>query len=258
MYNTTMLEKFRQWMNFNPPAALDMDGWNDFEDEFRKKAPFRYFIKYAIVLRIDGLFNLLDRKAWKLRNTYIRKYHLVDTKLDYGYHEIDTRMLHANFELLVDYVEIECANIATAFDGEAREKALGWRYKLPPLLRFKEFRSRELGMKHLEWETTLVNPTLSEYERNLGQAQRAVQVIILYTWWKDAYPNRESLACPLEREDDDKPLRFLSAKWKKDNPEKSEAVAQWSKDSFQQELDWDDEDNEMLIALIKIRKGLWT
>ena len=258
MYNTTMLDKFRKWMNFNPPAALDMDGWNDFEDEFKKEAPFRYFIKYAIVLRIEGVFSRLDRIAWKLRNTYIRKYHLVNTKLEPGYHETDTRMIHANFELLVDYVEIECANMATAFDGEAREKALGWRYKLPPLLRFKQFRSRELGMKHLEWETTLANPTLSEYERNLGQAQKAVQVIILYTWWKDAYPKREGPEYPLERDDDDKPLRFLSAKWKKENAEKSEQISQWSKDTYEQELEWDKEDEAMLITLMKIRKDLWT
>lgn len=257
MYNTTMLKQFRKWMNFSPPDFLDMDGWNDFEDKFKKEAPVRYIIKYAIVRRIEHLFHRLDRITWNLRYRFVNKYHLVNTNLAPGYHEIDRRMLHANFELLVDFVEIECANMATAFDAEARKKALGWRWHLPPLLRPAEFRSRELGMKHLEWETTLASPALNEIERSLDQASKAVQIIILYTWWKDAYPNRKELEAP-DAPNDGVGLRFLSAKWKKANPECSAAFSQWSRDSFQQEQDWDKEEEEMLIALMKIRKGLWT
>lgn len=252
-----MLKKFRKWMNFNPPDALDMDGWNDFRDEFRKKAAIRYFIKYAIIRRIERIYDRIGKLGWDIRYRTIRKYHLINTKLDPGYHDIDTRMIHGNFELLVDYVEIECANIETAFKPEERKAALGWRYYLPALLRFKEFRSRELGIKHLEWEMTLASPTLSEYDRNFGQAQRAVQVVLLYTWWKEVYPNRQDLKYP-DIEDDENSLRFLSAKWKKNNPNISAKISQWSKDSFQQELDWDTEDEEMLISLMKIRKGLWT
>lgn len=252
-----MLKKFRKWMNFNPPNALDHDGWTDFAAEFKKKAPIRYIIKYAIVHRIEGFYDKLGRLGWNIHYHIIRKYHLVDTKLGPGYHEIDKRMLHANFELLVDYVEIECANIATAFDGKARKKALGWRRKLPSILRFKEFRSRDLGIKHLEWETTLASATIDTYEQSLGQAQRAVQVILLYTWWKEIYPNRQDLEYP-DIGEKTHSLRFLSKKWRKNNPEDNAKISQWSKDSFQQELDWDDEDEEMLIALMKIRKGLWT
>ena len=233
-----------------------MDGWNDFGEKFRKEAPVRFFIKYAIISRINGLFDRLGRLGWDIRYRTIRRYHLVNTKLGVGYHEIDQRMLHANFELLVDFVEIECANIATAFKPKKRRAVMGWWYHAPSLLRVKEFRSRELGMQHLEWESTLASPTLNEYERSEGQATRAVQIILLYTWWKDAFPNRQEIAAP----DADEPVgaKFLSAKWKKANPEYSEKFAQWSADSFQQVLDWDTEDEEMLIALMKIRKGLWT
>jgi len=251
-----MLLEFRKWMNFNPPNALDMDGWNTFEDKFRKKAPIRYFIKYFIAQRIGDVFSSLSRIAWSIRYRTVCKYHLVNTKLNPGYHEIDERMLHANFELIVDYVEIECANMADITDMARRITERGWKNAyLPKIMKVKEFRSRELGMQHLEWETTLASPSLDEMSRSPDQAARAVQVIILYTWWKDIYPNREALESP---DRGSVGLGFLSQKWKKENPEMSEKIQQWSIDSHTQELEWDKEEEEMLIALMKIRKGLWT
>ena len=251
-----MLQTFRKWMNHNPPDFLDMDGWNTFETEFRKKAPFRYFIKYFIVRRIGAIFTSFSDFAWAIRYRTVNKYHLVNTKLNPGYHEIDTRMLHANFELLVDYVELECANMAEVADRAQLIKERGWKDTyLPRVMKIKKFRSRELGLQHLEWETTLASPTLSEYERSPGQAARAVQIIILYTWWKDIYPNREGLEAP---DRDSVGLEFLSREWRKENPEMHEKIQQWSRDSHKQELDWDKEEEEMLIALMKVRKGLWT
>ena len=240
-------------MSFNPPNSLDMDGWNAFESEFKRKAPVRYLIQF-IATQISYVFASLSRIAWSIRYRTVRKYHLVNTKLNPGYHEIDTRMLHANFELLVDYVEIECANMADIND-RARLPAPpgGW---LPRIMKVKEFRSRELGMKHLEWETTLSSPTLPELDRSPDQAARAVQVIILYTWWKDIYPNRKALEAP--DRGDGVGLEFLSRKWQKANPEMNKKIHQWSIDSHTQEVEWDKEEEEMLMALMKIRKGLWT
>jgi len=251
-----MLLKFTKWMNFDPPSSLDMDGWNEFESKFRKKAPIRYFIKYYIVLKIGDFFTWLLNVAWGVRYRTVNKYHLVNTKLNPGYHEIDTRMLHANFELLVDYVEIECANMAHVADRHKLVAERGWKHSyLPPILKSKEVRSREKGMEHLRWEATLASAELGEFERNPSQAARAIQVIILYTWWKDVHPNREELPSP---DKESVGLEFLSQKWKKKNPEMSARIDQWARDSHKQELDWDNEEEEMLIALMKIRKGLWT
>lgn len=251
-----MLKQFRRWMNYYPPKALDMDGWNEFEDIFKREAKVRYFIKYFIVLKIGDFFNAVSLFAWGLRYRFYRKYHLVNTKLNPGYHEIDTRMLHANFELLVDYVEIECANMTRVADERNEIAERGWKHSyLPAILKGNQIRNRELGMQHLRWEMTLNAAELSEFERNPGQAARAVQIIILYTWWKDVYPNRVELPSP---DRNSVGLEFLSKKWKKANPEMSAKIDTWARDSHAQELDWDKEEEEMLIALIKIRKGLWT
>jgi len=251
-----MLTKFRKWMNFNPPPTHDMDGWNEFEDEFKKEAPIRYFIKYSIVLRIGGFFASLSHIGWAIRYRTVSKYHIVNTQLEPGYQEIDTRMLHANFELLVDYVEIECANMAQIADRHELIAERGWKHShFPRMLKIKEFRNRELGIQHLQWETTLNAAELSEYERSPQQAAKAVQILILYTWWKDVYPNREELPSP---DRNSIGLEFLSKKWKKANPKMSAKIDKWARDSHKQELDWDKEEEEMLIALMKIRKGLWT
>jgi len=250
-----MLKKFRKWLHFNPPDSLDMDGWDEFNAKFKKEARIRYFFAEVLSDKFAQIGNVLHNIAWGIRYRTVRRYHLVNTKLPPGYHEIDTRMLHANFELLVDYVEIECANMATVFDYEKRKKIYGWRGKIPSVLRIDERRSRELGMKHLEWESTLASPDLGEHERNAGQASRAIQVMILYTWWKDVYPNRQELEAPDSGEHG---LKILSNKWKQANPEMSAKITQWSKDSFAQDLEWDNEEEAMLIALMKIRKGLWT
>ncbi len=243
-------------MNFDPPSSLDMDGWNAWEEGFKKKAPVRYFIKYYIVLKIGGFFASLSHIGWAIRYRTVRKYHLVNTKLNPGYHEIDTRMLHANFELLVDYVEIECANMAQTVDRHELIAERGWKHShLPRMMKIKEFRSRELGMRHLKWEATLASAELNEFERSPSQAARAVQIMILYTWWKDVYPNREELPSP---DKNSVGLEFLSKKWKKKNPEMSARIDQWARDVHTQESDWDKEEEEMLIALMKIRKGLWT
>lgn len=57
------------------------------------------------------------------------KYHLIDTKLGYGYHEIDDRLIHGMFELLVDYVEIESGHIdhGDVVEEEIKELYYWWK-----------------------------------------------------------------------------------------------------------------------------------
>lgn len=53
------------------------------------------------------------RALWcYLRNRFLDKPHLVDTRLEPGIsYDVDTRLIHGMFELLVDFVEDECANM---------------------------------------------------------------------------------------------------------------------------------------------------
>lgn len=248
-----MYKKFIKWMAFNPPTALSWDGWDDFRKNFKQKAPIRYFIANILIENIRKPFIRIKYKFSDLRSR-LRRFDRVQTDLKPGYYDVDTRMLHACFSLLTDYVEIECAWMEVVFDKEKLAQFLGPRRFIPRLFR-RGIRSRKYGMQHLHWETTLADANLDPNEQCPGQADEAEKIIVLYTWWKDIRPNRVEIEAPNKGEIG---LEILSDRWKKDNPEMSKKMSQWSKDSSAQDDKWDAEDTKMLIELMKIRKGLWT
>ena len=249
-----MFRKFKKWMEFNPPYALDADGWEEFKMRFRKEAPIRYFLTEVAGFKISMIGTRLSRTVWWIRHRTTNRYHVVKTGLEPGWHDVDEKILHVCFNMLVDYVEQECASMNVVFSNEARREAYGWRAKLPRVFR-ENWRSREHGLAHLEWEMTLDDPSLSVDERSPHQAEKARAVKQLYLWWVDERPKREELEYPLE---EGIGMKTLSAKWKAANPEKAAATADWAKQSHILEKAWDDEDTLMLMKLVKIRKGLWT
>lgn len=59
----------------------------------------------------------LDNLKWWFLHRTVDKYHVVDTGLEPGYYDVPERMLHACFQLLVDYVEKEQPNEITEWDS---------------------------------------------------------------------------------------------------------------------------------------------
>lgn len=249
-----MFKKFNRWMRFDPPEALSWDGWEDFDADFKKQAPIRYFLVKVFWAGIrKRAYRLTGIHRWVLHRT-VRRFHVVDTGLEPGYYDKDTLILHGAFSILVDYVEQEVAWMEVIFDKEAMKKELGWRYYLPRLFR-PEYRNREAGLKHLDWEATLDSEDLHPNEQSPDQAKRARELKALYLWWTEERPKREELEYPL---DDTIGLDSLSQKWKKANPDKDEAISKWARNSHIQEEAWAQEDTMMLIKLIKLRRGMWT
>lgn len=104
------MKKFRRWLRYNPPKFATGEEWAYFERNFMKNAPIRYKLK-RLILRIKSLYRIYitDSIDWvKFRTT--KKYHIIKTGLNPGYHNISTRILHANFFLLEKYVNIRGAN----------------------------------------------------------------------------------------------------------------------------------------------------
>lgn len=252
-----MYKKFRDWFAYNPPSAASIDGWDDFDKEFRKNAPIRYALyntfPKACVWPIQHRFERLT--SW-FRYRIVR-YHVLDTGLEPAYYDKDTLMLNVNFNLLKDFVEVEKAWMQHICNDTE--------YKMNPILEhipfYKRatFRSRELGIQYLEWETTLDDPSLDKYERSPEQAKTAREILELYKWWVDVRPSRVEVEYDYPDNDDDKPtLYMLSDKYKEDNPEEVRAFRAWSDAHQTQEESWVKKDTEMLVRLITIRKALWT
>ena len=106
-----------------------------------------------------------------------------------------------------------------------------------------------------------VNPDNPEYGKPTSQAIAAKEILDLYTWWTETYRNRPevyeasgwSQYCEASRISNGGRLNFS---------EKSEELQKMcdtaSKLLTKLEKEYEEEDEQMMIRLIKIRNSLWT
>jgi hypothetical protein len=114
--------------------------------------------------------------------------------------------------------------------------------------KFKKGKCPEAGLAHLDWASGLKMDYLDkedpEYNHPSEQAKSAIKIKNLYLWWmnRDKRPDPLDLSGWTENYNKgDKKKRFESY-------EKSQQI----------EDEYEKEDTEMLLELIKIRKHLWT
>lgn len=247
---------FKAWMHYNPPGALTSDGWYYFNKEFKANAPIRFWLDknfkrtfiYPIKWKYEGITN------W-MRYRTIDRYNVVKTGLEPGYYERDTLILHANFNLLVSYVET-----ALAWKHYWAEKQPdSWKREHIPFYNYiKPLRRPDIGIKHLEWEMTLDDPSLPPFQQSPLQAKRAREVYALYDWWVNKRPARNAIN-PIRpgTDDDDDEFVFLTRPKNRNSKEYKRYLKQLD-ELHRQEGKWQKEDDAMLIRLMKIRRGLWS
>ncbi len=200
--------------------------------------------------------DILDAIRVYYRNRFVSKMHTLQTRLPKGkYHENDTRLLHGAFELLVDFVEVEKSNMLH-WTTDCTDYP--WWHKTR-LFRWGEYRSREDGLKYLEWEMNLVH---TDGVHLTNQAMIAKEVRELYIWWKDVRPNRPE-AYEVTGWDAwcDEQDRLTEGKYSQnifgDDPDPTN-TRKILDEVKRLEAEYEAEDDQMLIRLVNIRKGLWT
>jgi hypothetical protein len=175
------------------------------------------------------------------------------------------------FNELVDFVEVELAwwHIAWADPAEKAKYnapfyATGW-------FRWRTWRCAQAGLDNLDWQRSLrhsVDDGWQEGDSNIGeltpQAVKAQEVLDLYRWWKDVYPNRPdphdasgwTEYCDRKRQEHGETgLSFFK---ESKNPELRALGDAALKKTQEIEQAYEAEDTEMMIRLIKVRHGLWT
>jgi len=260
MYKQTknLVRRFRSWMSYNPPGALTSKGWRLFDQEFEKLAPIRYWSKNVFRLSVIEPIKWKYEKIsdWIRYRTY-DSYHVVDTGLEPQYYGLDTRILHVNFNMLKDFVEVDQALHTYWWSAEFTEQATWCEKHMPFYRNFFPFRRPDLGIKHLDWAITLDDPTLPLHEQCPSQAESARETKLLYKWWTEDRPARKEIDhVPY----DDQGLGILSAldeDFDHDAEDYKQHVESMDARS-KQEADWHEEDDQMLIRLIKLRRSLWT
>lgn len=250
------------------------EGWKQWEQTAKTKHPFRYWLTETALDKLQGFImypmdKIYSLKYW-INNRFITKTHSLTSNLKRGeWHEFDERIIHCLFDELINFVEIEVAwsNIAfseyTTKKYEAPWYSKGW-------WRFRVWRCPAAGLDHLDWETTLIkdeswgleknNP---EYGKPTPQAEKAQEVSELYHWWKYVRPNRQ------DPYDASGWSEYSSKKWedgdglwdymcKEETEEEKLEVTRMLELHNKIEEEYDQEDQDMLIKLIKIRRSLWT
>jgi hypothetical protein len=148
------------------------------------------------------------------------------------------------------------------WDDAARKK-----YETPwsrSFFRFRTWRCPEAGIGHLKWAATLTNEEFikeGETPEPTYQAKAAKEILELYTWWKEVYPKRPDVHdasgwmayCEMRRE---KGYHFLDMEDK--TPEDAEMCKKALDKTHELEAQYNKEDEDMMIRLIKIRESLWT
>ena len=212
-----------------PDVARSMEDWDSFKEYHKKHNPIRYFLHHEFEpMFVWPITHRVKRVTdWIKYRTY-KRYHIVDTGLEPGYYDTDTKMLHACFNMLKEFVEVE--------------KAYHWNWMGANDLNLK---GKDAGIAHLAWEMTIPE------NESRDQAKNAREIYELYEWWTIERPNRQD---PWDLVDDTK-REELNKDSRIDSREKyNELYGEHDKLLKQHE----DEDDEMFIRLIKIRKALWT
>lgn len=245
------LKDFKNWFKMFPPNSATSEEWELFDQNCKTKFPIRYWLNESLIPNTwDHVKNSFSTFKDMLNHYLIERLHIIDTKLPPGYYDLGTRLLYGLFALLVDYVEIECAWMNKVSERGLEEKRPWWK-KEP---RFK--RSREKGLEYLDWEINLKNEKskdIGEKSINKDQSEAAQIAKELYLWWVDERPKRED---PYKMMDDPTFVKGNSLKdWlNKDDPKRDESI----KKMYEKEIQQDEEDTQMLIKLVQLRKSLWT
>ena len=246
--------RFHSWMRYNPPGSMTWTGWKYFDREYKDVAPIRYYItrtfkkKYILPIK----WKIRHLREW-FRYRIFDVYHKLDTGLEPGYYGVSEQMLHVNFNMLKDFLEVEQAWSYYIWNSDTKRS---WAERHMPFYSvFKPFRRPDIGLKYLEWASTLDDPSLPPHEQSVNQAHAAREMAVLYKWWMEDRPARVEIEfMPHKRsfshddilDDED------------ETPEVQAARLKNHSDREKQSEEWETEDEAMLIRLMKIRGSLWT
>lgn len=258
--------KFADWVRGTPnfPAGTDKE-WNDWA-QTAKKNKMRYWLADDVLDCIQDFIywpkNRFNKICNYVRRRWIHHTHALTSNLKRGqWYEYDTRLLHSMFDSLVDFIEIEQAWDHMIWSDECHKK-----YHTPwyrRIFRIGQWRCPEAGLEYLIWAASLkkdgdlLDKEDPEFGRPTIQALAAQETLSLYQWWKEVRPKRP----------DPWSASGLSAYYEK---KKKNAQDQNSDIIFLDDLneiyeicdkmnhDYDEEDTQMLIRLVKLRGQLWT
>jgi hypothetical protein len=237
--------KFADWIRGEKkPFALEWGEWDKYYNDLKKRKPFRYWFTEKFLRSLQNTINFpLDvykEIRYYICNRYIDKTHYLKTGLNPGhYYEFDYRLIHGLFNELVDFVEIELAHSMT------------WQNKNK--YKFTNSRCVDAAYDYFKWANNLKVKSETGKRVLSDQAKASRKIKKLYEWWKYQRPNRLS---PMEKSGWNKIYDTMELNNFKDKAPKN-AHRNYMK-LVKIEEAYDQEDEDMMVELIKLRRHLWT
>jgi hypothetical protein len=261
------------------PQALTCEDWSQWHKSNKNANKFRYWLAEKGLSKLQDIYmyipDKLDNIRYYINNRWISKSHSLTAhprNIKPGeWCDVGNRFLPCLFNELVDFVEVEQAWHHTRWDKEARKK-----YNTPwyrtTFFRLRVWRCPEAGLDYLKWASELTDEEwLPEDKKHLSQptaqALAAREILELYHWWKEVYPNRPDIydISGFNQYLDNLKKNNTDSSTEKDSiflrPTDPKLIA--DRDLSLRNMDeiekkYKEEDEEMMIRLIRIRDSLWT
>ncbi len=272
--------RFADWLRGTTKLKCGTsEEWGEWEDRAKRDHPVRWW------LAEEGLDHLQKFIMWPVDKLYAIKYYINNrwvTKTHAltahprnikpgDWCDVGNRFLPCLFNELVDFVELELAWWHLVWEGKEKRAqynmpwwAVGW-------WRVRVWRCPQAGVDNLEWQSKLVKdeswgvePGDKGYGELTPQAEGALEVLALYRWWTEVYPNRPdphdasgwTEYCDRMREERGEGIRWIGIE--SHNPETKKLGDRALKLTQKIEQQYEREDEQMMIRLIKVRHKLWT
>ena len=269
--------KFADWIRGTAKLGEGTsEQWDEWNTAAKMKHSFRYWVAEEALDSVQNFVNYpmdkLNDIRYYINNRWVSRSHgLTAHPRDIKpgqWQDVGNRFLPCMFNELVDFVEIEQAWHHCMWSDDAKTKfdvpwwRSGW-------LRWRTWRNAEAGMEYLKWASELTvgedmgaEPGSKGFGEPTYQAKSAKEIIELYTWWTVIYRNRPdpydasgwTAACEDQRAANGGKLSFSEPK----DPVLKKASDKALKLLQKIEKAHEDEDEAMMIRLIKIRQSLWT
>jgi hypothetical protein len=280
MRNYWTCTKFADWLRGTTKLKVGTgEEWAAWEDRAKKDFPIRWWLAEEGLDHIQNFVMYIPDKLYDVKyyinNRWVTRTHALTAHsrdIPRGqWRDVGNRFLPCLFNELVDYVEVELAWWHLVWEKkEERDKynmpwwAVGW-------WRVRAWRCPQAGLDNLAWQASIVakedyglNPGDKGYGEPTLQAKNALEILALYKWWTEVYPNRPdphdasgwSEYCDLMRKEKGEGIRWIGVK--SSNKETEKLGNKALKLVRKIEQDYEKEDTEMMIRLIRIRDSLWT
>ena len=271
--------KFADWLRGTKSLKCGTsEEWDDWEKQARAKSSWRYWMAEEGLRSVEKFIKFIPNKLHSIKyyinNRWITRTHALTANprdIKPGtWRDVGDRFLPCLFNELQDFVEVELAwwHLIWA-DKEERAKynAPWWRFGWWTV---RVWRCPQAGLDNLEWQRKLVfdDEWMDKNDPNYGkptpQAIKAQEILDLYKWWTEVYPNRPD---PMDASgwskycDDCRDelgggvlamLKDTKSPALKKQGDKAHKLLQ------KIEAQYEKEDEQMMIRLIKVRHGLWT